>query len=54
MPESRQVEKKVLARPDLDYKSIHAYSNDHVLFRKVLANEEKFPQYDSSCYCKDA
>ena len=32
MPESRQVAKNTLTTLGLDYNSIHAYPNDHVLF----------------------
>ena len=53
MPESCQVAKKMLATLGLDYKSIHACPNDHVLFRKELANEEKFPTCDAPCYHLD-
>ena len=34
MPESCQVAKKILTTLGLDYKSMHAYPNDHVLFQK--------------------
>ena len=37
----------------LDYKSIHACPNDHVLFRKELANETKCPKWHASHYRED-
>ena len=43
MPESCQVAKKTLIAVGLDYKSIHACPNDHVLFQKELAKEEQRP-----------
>ena len=38
MPESRTEAKKTLATLGLDYEGIHACPNDHVLFKKELAN----------------
>ena len=53
MPESGQVATKMLTTMGLDYKSIHAYPSDHVLFQQELANEEQCPQCDVSRCCKD-
>ena len=40
MLESRQAAKKMLTTLGLDYKSIYAYPNDHILFKIELANEK--------------
>ena len=48
MPKSRSTTKRTLRTLGLDYKSIHAFPNDHVLFRKYLANETKCPKCHSS------
>ncbi|MCO5577427.1 hypothetical protein L7F22_031259 [Adiantum nelumboides] len=53
MPESRNAAKKTLATLGLDYKSIHACPNDHVLFRKELAKEVHCPQCHASRYRED-
>ena len=42
--------KKALATLGLEYEGIHAFLNDHVLFRKDLANEVQYPQCGASCY----
>ncbi|MCO5608035.1 hypothetical protein L7F22_062238 [Adiantum nelumboides] len=53
MPESRNAAKKTLATLGLDYESIHACPNDHVLFRKELAKEVHCPQCHASRYRED-
>ena len=53
MPKSHQVAKKTLTTLGLDYESLHACPNDHVLFQKELTNEEQCPQCDASLYHKD-
>ena len=53
MPESRNKAKKTLGTLGLHYESIHACPNDHVLFRKELANEVLCPQCGASQYRED-
>ncbi|MCO5614782.1 hypothetical protein L7F22_069066 [Adiantum nelumboides] len=53
MPESRNAAKKTLATLGLDYESIHACPNDHVLFRKELAKEVHCPQCHASRFRED-
>ncbi|MCO5549938.1 hypothetical protein L7F22_003415 [Adiantum nelumboides] len=53
MPESRNAAKKTLATLGLDYESIHACPNDHVLFKKELAKEVHCPQCHASRYRED-
>ena len=50
MSESCNEAKKTLATLGLDYECIHACPNDHVLFRKELANEVLCPQCGASRY----
>ena len=50
MPESRSEAKKTLGTLGLHYESIHACPNDHVLFKKELANEVLCPQCGASRY----
>ena len=53
MCDSCSVAKKMLETLGLDYEIIHAFLNDHILFKKELANEEKCSTCDASHYCKD-
>ena len=53
MPNSHFAAKKILATLGLDYESIHACSNDHVLIKKELANQEKCHVCDAPCYHQD-
>ena len=53
MPESHNEAKKKLATLGLDYECIHACPNDHVLFRKELANEVRCPRCGASRYQED-
>ena len=43
MLKSQSATKKILRTLELDYDSIHACPNDHVLFKKELANEIECP-----------
>ena len=53
MPKSRSKAKKTLGTLGLHYKSLHACPNDHVLFKKELANEVLCPQCGASQYRED-
>ena len=48
MSESHNKAKKTLGTLGLNYESIHACPNDHVLFKKELANEVLCPQCGAS------
>ena len=50
MPESCNEAKKTLITLGLDYKGIHACPNDHVLYRKDLANKVLCLQCGASQY----
>ena len=52
-PQQRNAAKKTLATLGLDYENIHACPNDHVLFRKELANEVRCPQCHASHFRED-
>ena len=53
MPESRSAGKRILTTLGLDYESIHVCPNDHVLFKKELANKVKCPTCAAPRYRED-
>ena len=53
MSKSRSTTKKTLRTLGLDYESIHACPDDHVLFRKELANKTECPKHHASHYRED-